>query len=99
MSFWSAGEKKEAGYSGEIELRGQFHVHPTYEGNIGKLVIVNGGSILYSSIRELLLSLTGRSPHGSFYLPSVSLEENYELAKAHIKEVMDKINSGQDSPA
>lgn len=97
--FWSAGEKKEAGYSGEIELKGQFQVHPNYEGDLGKLVLMNGGSILYSSIRELLLSLSGRAPHGPFYLPSISMEENYELAKPHIKEVMNTINSPPETSA
>ena len=41
--------------------------------DIAKIVMVNGGSILYSAAREYLLGVTARAMWGPFMLPTVSL--------------------------
>lgn len=40
--------------------------------DIKKLVQINGASMLYSAARELILTITGRGPWGSFQLPTVN---------------------------
>ena len=43
-----------------------------------KMAYVNGMSILYSSIRETVLLLTGRFPAGPFVLPTISFVDEYD---------------------
>jgi preprotein translocase subunit SecB len=40
--------------------------------DIKRLVQVNGASMLYSAVRELVLMVTGRGPWGAFQLPTVN---------------------------
>lgn len=40
--------------------------------DVKRLVQVNGASMLYSSIREMVLMVTGRGPWGAFQLPTVN---------------------------
>lgn len=63
-----------------ISLRGKVESK-----NIRNLVSVNGASMLYSALREALLSLTYRFPNGPMMLPSASfidLEENAKVRSA-----------------
>jgi len=41
-------------------------------GGSGKLLRINGSSILYSSAREFLITVTSRMPYGALILPTVS---------------------------
>ena len=59
-------------HTGEIEFEGIFAVHPKYpEDKIENLVRMNGGAILYGAVRELVLTLTARSKHGPFEMPTI----------------------------
>lgn len=40
------------------------------------LIVVNGATILYGSIREMTLSVTSRSASGPMLLPAVNFEDN-----------------------
>ena len=44
--------------------------HPDIE----RLVQINGASMLYSAIREMVLMVTGRGPWGAFPLPTVNFQ-------------------------
>ena len=62
--------------SGVAEIEGFFAVHPEFPAEkVSKMVRVNGASILYGSLRELIAGLSGRTTHGVFLLPSVSFIE------------------------
>jgi preprotein translocase subunit SecB len=73
VKFSAKGVKRPA-YQGEIKYVGIFTVADEYPTeNIPRLVAVTAPSILYSSIRELVALLTGRSPLRPFVLlPTVS---------------------------
>jgi len=76
VKFSAKGVKRPA-YKGEIRYVGIFTVSGDYPAEkISRLVAVNAPTILYSSIRELVALLTGRSPlRPSVLLPSVSFIE------------------------
>jgi len=73
VTFSAKGVKRPA-YKGEIRYVGIFTVAADYPSDrIRHVVAVTGPSILYSSIRELVALLTGRSPlRPSVLLPTVS---------------------------
>ncbi|PZR74501.1 MAG: hypothetical protein DLM73_07700 [Chthoniobacterales bacterium] len=61
-------------YEGHVECEGYFTVvNPEQpEAKQRKLVAVNAPTILYSMARDMVATITGRSRHGKFLLPSVS---------------------------
>jgi preprotein translocase subunit SecB len=66
-----------AAHHGEITYVGIFTVIEGYpEEAMNRLIGVNAPSILYSSIRELVALLTGRSSTKAVLLPTVSFIEN-----------------------
>jgi preprotein translocase subunit SecB len=66
-------QQKDCPYHGHAEMIGWFAVSDQWpEDRVEELVSVNGPSILYGSIREMLLTVTGRSSHGPFMLPTMS---------------------------
>ncbi|MCH7226701.1 hypothetical protein [Haloferula sp. A504] len=72
------GNEKEptASVCGEVEIEGDFRVRNEYpEEAIPRLVGVNGASILFGSVRELIAGLSGRMESGVYLLPSVSFYE------------------------
>ena len=77
VTFSAKGVKRPA-YKGEVRYVGFFTVAADYPDNkIPHLVAVTGPSILYSSIRELVALLTGRSPvRPSVLLPTISFLGN-----------------------
>jgi preprotein translocase subunit SecB len=61
----------EGPYKGILEIVGVFEVAENFpEKDIEKLVRINGASVLYGAIREMLLNITSRSSHGGFRLPT-----------------------------
>lgn len=60
-------------YTINIEMIGLFEVTPSFIKDKPRIIEVNGASILYSSIREQVLTLTGRSAWGTFNLPTLDL--------------------------
>jgi preprotein translocase subunit SecB len=61
---------------GCVEYVGLFTVRPDYPADkMPKLVAITCPSMLYSAIRELVALLTGRGPHRSVTLPTVSFQD------------------------
>lgn len=74
------GESCAFPYDIEMEMFGVFDVNGLPEEKRIPLVLVNGSSILYSAMREMLLTITQRCMHGPVMLPSVHfvrLEKDY----------------------
>lgn len=44
-----------------------------------QLAVVNGLSILYGAVREMVINLTGRSPYGALTLPTLSFTDVLNL--------------------
>lgn len=70
-------EGKVAPYTIDVEVLGLFNV----SGSLPKerredLLTVNGASILYGAIREMVLSLTSRFAAGGLTLPGVNFEDD-----------------------
>ncbi len=73
VDFGSAKEGNPPPYHGTVEVVGIFAVDSNWpEDKAAELARVNGTSILYGTIRETILSLTARSIHGEFLLPTLS---------------------------
>ena len=83
-----ADEKQPLPYEIEVSISGVFRVISNLEPDAARrLAYVNGMSILYSSIRETVLLLTGRFPAGPFVLPTLSFVDEYDrLAPLKIAE-------------
>src|SRR5438874_9068687 len=76
VKFSAKGVKRPA-HKGEVTYIGIFTVADDYPAEkMSRLVAVNAPSMLYSSIRELVALLTGRSPLPNVLLPTVSFFEN-----------------------
>ena len=74
---------KHAAFKGEVAYVGIFTVVDDYpEEKMYRLVGVDAPSILYSSIRELVALLTGRSSAKTVLLPTVSFIENVVVPQA-----------------
>lgn len=66
-------EGKTAPYDINVCVAGHFKVHKNVaKERIENLITVNGCSILYSAIRELVMTLTARSVNGMLTLPTVN---------------------------
>jgi len=83
-----ADESRPLVYGISVTISGVFRVVAEIEPEKArKLAFVNGMSILYSSIRETVLLLTGRFPAGPFVLPTLSFVDEYErLAPLNVAE-------------
>lgn len=69
------GKNTHSAYFGYIEYLGLFQVADDYpEKKINQLVAITAPSILYGAIRELVAFLTGRGPHRSLMLPTVTFQ-------------------------
>ena len=67
------GKSSDYPYQFKITVIGIFSVDPEYkEDMIPALVSINGPSILYSSSREMLAAISGRSKGPAIHLPTVS---------------------------
>lgn len=59
-------------YTGQFEVVGRFELDETCpEEDRPKIAVINGGSLLYASIREWVATLSSRSLHGMIELPAV----------------------------
>jgi preprotein translocase subunit SecB len=72
-AYGPSEQQKDCPYQGQTEMIGWFTVSDQWpEERAEELVSVNGASILYGAIREMLLTVTARSSHGPFMLPTMS---------------------------
>jgi preprotein translocase subunit SecB len=77
----SPGDNDFFPYSIEMEIMGVFDTNDLPADKRDVLLLVNGSSMLYSAMREMLLTITQRCLHGPVMLPSVSftwLERNHQ---------------------
>ena len=69
-------EENQPGYLGEFVVMGFFKVHSEYpEDKCDKLVAVNGASILYGVVREMVANLTARGPWPMLTLVATSFSD------------------------
>lgn len=78
-------------YTGMVAFEGEFEIHPDFPAEKTEdLVKMNGGAILYAAARELILTLTSRSAHGPFEIPTIDarmfLQESDPIAGPQKKE-------------
>lgn len=74
---------KECPYTIDVSIIGSFEfVGKESEDVIEDLVTVNGLSILYASIREMVSMVTSRMPHGSICLPGASFLDHRPSLKS-----------------
>lgn len=73
VEFGNPDGREDCPYKGEAEVVGLFGVADAWpEAQVENLVRVNGASLLYSAVREMVLSITARASHGAFTLPTLS---------------------------
>jgi preprotein translocase subunit SecB len=78
--------EKKPTYLGTVECVGLFQVHPQLpKEQIERFVFVNGTSLLYGSIRELVSTITARGPWPMITLVSQSFAASYEEHKQSIE--------------
>jgi preprotein translocase subunit SecB len=75
-------------YIGEIQVFGTFIVEDSWpEEKVFELVYINGAGILYAAAREMICSITARSPWDMLMIPSWSFSKMFhELQEAKKKE-------------
>ncbi len=62
-------------YRIHCQIVGQFVVDDAFENDdLDRLVAINGASILYSALREMVLLVTGRCAWGAVQLPTVNFK-------------------------
>jgi len=71
------GKDQKQHYTINLVVIGLFRVASDFP-NIGKLLYVNGSSILYGAAREFLITITSRGPWEALRLPTHSFLEQYE---------------------
>ena len=69
----------QAPYNIQISVRGVVRMHLTQADGQAEerrvRALVNGASLLYGAVREMVSTITSRSAHGSFLLPSLSFQD------------------------
>ncbi|WP_227104523.1 protein-export chaperone SecB [Chromobacterium rhizoryzae] len=66
--------ENKAPYDVAVEVEGEFRIAPPFmkKDDWEKIFIVNGASMLYTVIREYLLSFTARAVYGPLMLPTMN---------------------------
>jgi len=87
LKLKSADRKKPYIYEVEVEIQALVEVSSVFsEEKRDQLAFVNGLSLLYSAIREMLLTVTGRSAHGPMCVPTLNFGEIFARWNAENKE-------------
>lgn len=72
-------EEKQAPYRVEVSVRGVVRMHLTQSEGLAEerrvRALVNGVSLLYGVVRELVSGITSRSVHGQLLLPSLNFAD------------------------
>jgi len=80
ITAFPENEKKKIPYSIHLIAVGLFSVSKEWE-DPEKLLKINGASILYSSAREFIITITSRGPWPPVLLPTISFIPAEEKAK------------------
>jgi len=88
--------KQDCPYSGYAEVIGFFEVLDGWpEKDSEALIAINGASLLYGAIREMILMISARSSHGEFLIPTVRFSApEVPVAKKLAKKTAKKIAKG-----
>jgi preprotein translocase subunit SecB len=78
ISFGQTDGEQLPPFTGSISLFGVYLVHENFSQDPKRLVRITGASMLYGVARELISTITARSPNGVLTLPSVSFFEEAE---------------------
>lgn len=81
------GEGSTFPYDIEMEMLGVFNADGFPEADRDVMLLVNGASMLYGAMREMLMTITYRCMHGPVLLPSVhfvELEKDYREKQAKL---------------
>lgn len=62
-------------YDVVLEVVGIFSVNSRYEGNPEELALISGCGVLWSAMRDMLLSITIRSANGELLLPTATFHD------------------------
>jgi preprotein translocase subunit SecB len=69
-------DQRTPAYTGEFVACGYFRVHPGYPSQkCANLVAVNGASLLYGAVREMVANLTARGPYPKVTLVSLNFND------------------------
>jgi preprotein translocase subunit SecB len=72
VQFMPETEAETAPYMGEIAVVGVFSLAADFPNEkASDMVHMNGGAILFGTVRELLSSITARGIHGAIMIPTV----------------------------
>ncbi len=67
-----ADEENPTPYTGKFVVIGKFKLDPNFpEETAEQMVQLNAGSLLYGTIREMVINLTSRSLHGPARIPTL----------------------------
>ncbi|MGD1084237.1 MAG: protein-export chaperone SecB [Verrucomicrobiota bacterium] len=87
-------------YEADIGIQGLVEIHESFPAERREQVAaVNGLSLLYSAIREIVLNVTARSPNGPVCLPTLNFAEVVAEQEAQQKLSNRGSDSGQTSVA
>jgi preprotein translocase subunit SecB len=100
ITAFPENEQKKIPYSIHLVAVGLFSVSKEWE-DPEKLLKINGASILYSSAREFIITITSRGPWPPVLLPTVSFIPAVEEKKSPVKRKRvkkeDKVSVSVDS--
>jgi preprotein translocase subunit SecB len=72
-------EDAQAPYNIQVSIRGIVRMHLTKQDGQAEerrvLALVNGASLLYGAVREMVSTITSRSAHGPLLLPSLNFQD------------------------
>ena len=86
--------KAKVPYVFKVVMAGFFSVDSDYPEERAKILAeTNAPAILYSSIREIIINLTSRSPYPNLLLPSITFLKPPEEARKPAKKLTKKITS------
>ena len=72
VQFKPSSEAENAPYLGEVVVVGMFDLNSEFpEASAVEMVSMNGGSILYGTVREILSNISSRGIHGPILLPTL----------------------------
>lgn len=75
ITVGSAPRTPPFAYAGEVRVTGMVRLHAEYPAeDPERLACVNGASLLYAAIREIVASVTARGRHGLFLMPTLNFQ-------------------------
>ena len=76
FKFGPEEDQPQAGYAIDAEITGLFRFPESLsEGDMQKLIRINGGMILYGILRGQIATFTGSFPEGKFTLPAMYMPD------------------------